>query len=186
MWMVCGEPLIAAYYTGEESKEADLLSFAATYLPRYMIPVKTVHLDRMPINVNGKIEEANLPEPQWSGEQYNQAEGGETANLILGVFRRVLEKSEMGLGDDYFTFGGNSLNAMETLTRLEELTGIRVRVADLYACRSAARLAGLLDKEIDTEELPSEKQQYLQCKNLHSRNGGRYLPCSRVSMFNPI
>ncbi|WP_425754993.1 amino acid adenylation domain-containing protein [Ihubacter sp. rT4E-8] len=159
VWMVCGEPLIVAYYTGEKSKEADLLSFAATYLPRYMIPVKTVHLDRMPINVNGKIEEANLPEPQWSGEQYNQAEGGETANLILGVFRKVLEKSEMGLGDDYFTFGGNSLNAMETLTRLEELTGIRVRVADLYACRSAARLAGLLDKEIDAEELPTERQK---------------------------
>ncbi len=66
---------------------------------------------------------------------------------ITSVFCRVLKQPEIKADSDYFLYGGNSLNAMEVLGELEEQTGQLVRVSDLYACRTARRLAQFIGKE---------------------------------------
>lgn len=78
---------------------------------------------------------------------------------VLEIFRTVLEQPEMGKDNDYFLCGGNSLNAMEVLARLEDLTGRLLRISDLYACRSAERLSRFIGGEQETgrEERHKEK-----------------------------
>ncbi|MBR5447075.1 MAG: hypothetical protein IKV40_01490, partial [Clostridia bacterium] len=64
---------------------------------------------------------------------------------VLAIFRKVLRSDELEASHDYFLAGGNSLNAMETMIEIEKAFGRRLRVADLYVHRTAARLGAFLD-----------------------------------------
>ena len=130
---------IAAYYVSDgEIPESELLEFAATYLPGYMIPSFFMGVEEIPLTANGKTDFSRLPEPKIQEE--SAGEVTEAQEKILSVFRRVLQKPRMTAGSNYFLFGGDSLNAVETLAELEKAFGVRLRVSDLYACRTAERL----------------------------------------------
>ncbi len=148
-----GQQVLAVYYcSAEPVPERELLAHAATYLPAYMIPSFVMRLPELPMGQNGKVDEARLPGPRQTGG--GTASG--TALVILDIFREVLGKESMEAGSDYFLSGGNSLNAMETIAKIEETLNRRLRVADLYACRTAARLAAFLDGE-EAEAAPAKR-----------------------------
>ena len=138
-----GQQNLIAYYTSKEPVlERELLSFAATYLPSYMIPSNFVHLDELPMTQNGKINADLLPLPA-----VQQADVPATTNVqkkTVDIFEKVLKTNGLSASSDYFQSGGNSLNALETLAMLEEEFGKRLRTADLWACRNAIRLENLL------------------------------------------
>ncbi|MBR6683774.1 MAG: amino acid adenylation domain-containing protein, partial [Firmicutes bacterium] len=124
--------------------ESNLLAHTATYLPKYMIPSFIMHLDEIPMSPNGKVEEGRLPLPVMN-EEVDQAFISNTAKKVLDIFKQVLKHDEIFAGSDYFMSGGNSLNALECIMRIEEETGRKLRVADLYACRTAVKIAAYID-----------------------------------------
>jgi amino acid adenylation domain-containing protein/thioester reductase-like protein len=141
---VGGQELLAAYYCSDTSlPDTELLAFAADYLPRYMIPACLVQLPELPMTSSGKVDEARLPPPNVKDSGSSQPETALEQD-ILAIFRQVLEQPSLSATSDYFMNGGNSLNAMESLSILQDETGIPVRVSQLYACRTARRLAELL------------------------------------------
>ncbi len=134
-----GQTLIAVYYTAAGSvTEMQLLEFCANYLPSYMIPACLVRVDEIPLTPNGKADLGRLPLPELH-QGANRPET-EMQKTIVALFRRVLKRDDIGTGSDYFLSGGDSLNALEVLTELEHEFGVTLRVADMYACRTAARL----------------------------------------------
>lgn len=142
-----GNKILGVYYCSECAVgEAELLSHAATYLPNYMIPAFFMRVDSLHTTSNGKIDESRLPLPELSS---GCGEGGisRTAKRITEIFREVLSSPDIDGGSDYFVCGGNSLNLLETLIKIEESFGVKLRASDLYACRSAVRLAGLIDRD---------------------------------------
>ena len=171
-WEIGGQTLLAVYYCSDaEVAETELLTYAAGYLPRYLIPSCLVRLDSMPVNANGKIQEDRLPRPDAmdaedkktggrpeavpdrngstaggaaGAEKNKMLESGTVEQAVLDIFRKKLERPDLKPDDDYFMSGGNSLNAMETISGIQEATGITIRVADMYACRTASRLASCL------------------------------------------
>ena len=139
-----GQELLVAYYVAQQPlSEAELLEFSATYLPSYMVPSVFQPVGSIPLTANGKVDDARLPLPKLR-RMSPGASLSPAAETILEVFRRVLGRPGITAEDDYFLCGGDSLNAMETLSELEQAFGIRLRVADLAACRSAQRLAARL------------------------------------------
>ncbi len=133
-----GSQVLAAYYTADAKlPSSKLYEFASSILPDYMVPAVYMHVASIPLTANGKVDIAKLPLPELTQAS---GSGGPMAAGILEVFRKVLKAPEMPLDGDYFLYGGDSLNALETLTDLEELFGIRLKVADLYAFRTAARM----------------------------------------------
>ena len=155
---VNGEPVLGAYYCAKEHvKEADLLAHTATYLPRYMIPAFLIKMKELPMNANGKVDEKRLPLPQSTATEM-VGSMSQTAEVILRIFRTVLKREDIQGNSDYFLSGGNSLNAMECISKIEEELRRKVRIADLYACRNAIRLAAYLDGDSDcTVMAPIEK-----------------------------
>lgn len=144
-----GTSVLAAYYcSDQEITERELLTFAANYLPVYMLPSYVIRMDAIPITANGKTDESRLPEPETaSAEQKGDAVADEFEGEILSVFRRALGNDTLDITGDYFLHGGDSLNAMQALTELEELTGAKIKIADIYLCRSARKLAEYLKGE---------------------------------------
>ena len=142
-----GQQAIGAYYCAEHDiNELQILGHLATYLPKYMIPSFLIRMEELPVNANGKVDEKRLPLPDMTPDQPTKALSG-TAQTVLDIFRAVLHREDIYGNTDYFLAGGNSLNAMECVMRIEEDLGKRVRIADLYACRTAVRLAAYLSGE---------------------------------------
>lgn len=143
-----GQVMLVAYYVAElPLSESELLEFAATYLPGYMIPSLFQPVQEIPLTPNGKVNDSLLPIPEINHINALDGHLSETADRILSVFRKVLDRPDMTAFDDYFLSGGDSLNALETLSELESDFGVRLRVADLYACRTACRLGTRLSGE---------------------------------------
>ncbi len=147
-----GQTILAAYYTSDiVLPEEELRSFAASYLPQYMVPAVILRVERIPLTANGKVDESALPMPAPSSGGAS-APSGELERTLLAIFSQVLGRSDLGAESDYFLCGGNSLNAMETISRIGEETGRSVRIADLYACRTPRHLAALMGGAHDTAE----------------------------------
>ncbi|MBQ1195629.1 MAG: amino acid adenylation domain-containing protein [Clostridia bacterium] len=137
--------VIGAYYTSAHPiNETDLLSHAATYLPQYMIPAFIMRVSKFSTNANGKVDDSDLPMPAQASDVPSGALTT-TAETILDIFKSVLGSDTINANSDYFLCGGNSLNALACLIQIEESLGKKIRVADLYAYRSAARLAQIID-----------------------------------------
>ena len=140
-----GQDVLLAFYTSAQPiPEDELLKLCASYLPHYMIPSAILHLDSIPLTDNGKVNEALLPVLDLTVSSLVDPQT-ELQNILLSIFRRVLGHPELGLDSDYFLFGGNSLNAMETVSEISERTGHTLRVSDLYTCRTVLRLCALLE-----------------------------------------
>lgn len=145
---VNGQKVLGAYYCAEgDINETELMAHTATYLPRYMIPAFLIRMHEFPVNANGKIDEKRLPLPDENGTEYPEHMTS-TAEVILKVFGEVLGLTDLHGNSDYFLCGGNSLNAMECIMRLEEELGRKLRIADLYACKTAIRLAAYLEGNV--------------------------------------
>ena len=140
-----GNDALCAYYVSDYAiNEFELISYAATYLPEYMIPSVLMRVDRLPITANGKIDDSALPTPDCK-EDETVATTSRTAEIVLEIFKKILNAPNIHAGSDYFRNGGNSLNSMQCIMEIEEKCSKRIRVADLYAHRTAAKLAAFID-----------------------------------------
>jgi amino acid adenylation domain-containing protein/thioester reductase-like protein len=141
---VNNQPVVLAYYTSNLSfKESDLIRYMGEQLPYYMLPSRILKLDEMPLTHNGKVDDSKLPFPEESISGREAADDLQRA--LLGIFSQVLNNDQLNVDSDYFLSGGNSLNAMETIGLIEEQLGAKIKISDLYACRSVALVADQLN-----------------------------------------
>jgi amino acid adenylation domain-containing protein/non-ribosomal peptide synthase protein (TIGR01720 family) len=110
-------------------------------LPGYMVPSALVTLDSLPLTVNGKLDRAALPEPEESPAVAAAAPGspigaaGELAALCTEILRTAV-----GVDDDFFTLGGDSIVAIQLVNRARRV-GIRITPQQVFTCRTPAALA---------------------------------------------
>ncbi|MFD4829835.1 amino acid adenylation domain-containing protein [Streptomyces uncialis] len=110
----------------------------AERLPDHMVPAAVVVLDALPVTPNGKLDRAALPAPSSSGGGREPVT--ERERLLCAVLAEVFEVDRVGVDDDYFALGGDSITAITVSSRLRA-RGIELRPRDLLARRSFASLA---------------------------------------------
>ncbi|MFI9000578.1 amino acid adenylation domain-containing protein [Streptomyces sp. NPDC053541] len=111
-------------------------------LPAYMVPSAVVVLDALPLTVNGKTDRAALPEPspaQLVGEYV--APRDSTEETLAEVFAEILGVDRVGVHDDFFDLGGDSIRAVQALARIETRLGVRAGRRALFAHPTVAELA---------------------------------------------
>jgi len=142
-----GERIVAFVVpaTGETVDVAALRSELATSLPSYMIPQGFVTLGALPLNVNGKVDRSALPEPEIAPAPY-RAPRTETQEAVAAVYAEVLGTGErIGLDDDFFGIGGNSLSAVKVAARLRDSLGTTVDLPWLFLHPRVEDLAARID-----------------------------------------
>ena len=150
-----GSEYLMGYYTANAAVDAEALkAFMKEKLPEYMVPNLLTELDAMPMTANGKVDRKALPEPDLSAlkAEYIPPET-ETEKLLCAAFAHALdlEENQVGLLDDFFDLGGDSLRAMVVLAeaKLDELTA-----ADMFQLRTPGAIAKELKKRSERESLP--------------------------------
>ncbi|MFB7876377.1 non-ribosomal peptide synthase/polyketide synthase [Nocardia sp. NPDC056064] len=115
----------------------------ARTLPAYMVPAAFVELDEFPLNTSGKLDRNALPDPMFEAAVF-RAPVTETERIVAGTFAAVLgfpADREVGLDDDFFALGGNSLNATQVAARLGAALDTQIPVRLLFDAPTVADLA---------------------------------------------
>ncbi|HZU46915.1 MAG TPA: amino acid adenylation domain-containing protein, partial [Mycobacterium sp.] len=114
-------------------------------LPEYMVPAQIVALDEFPLTSSGKLDHKALPAPLFAGAPF-RAPQTQTEKVVAEVFAEVLAVDRVGLDDDFFALGGDSLIATRVSARLQLALGREVPVRYLFAASTVGDLAQYLDR----------------------------------------
>ncbi|GAB3740911.1 hypothetical protein GCM10027598_71120 [Amycolatopsis oliviviridis] len=118
---------------------AELRRFVAARLPDYMVPSAFVVLGRVPLGPTGKLDRSALPEPDFVGEAYREPRT-EAEAIITAAYADVLGVDRVGVDDDFFAVGGDSLRSIQVVARARA-RGLDLTTREIFECRTAARLA---------------------------------------------
>ncbi|MHA5051009.1 non-ribosomal peptide synthetase [Streptomyces sp. SD15] len=139
-----GQQRLVAYVVpvgGQAVAGDELRRFAAGRLPEFMIPSVFVVLERLPLTAGGRVDRASLPEPTFDDEKY-RAPRDHTERVLAEAFADVLELDRVGIDDDFFDHGGNSLRAIRLTGLIRAELNQEVPIRTLFAVRT---IAGLTD-----------------------------------------
>jgi len=132
-------------------------------LPDFMIPSHFVVLQDFPLTGNGKIDRAALPAP----EQARMAVGGgfvaprgAVEATIADVWRDVLALAQVGVEDNYFALGGDSIKALQIVSRLHR-AGLRVSLGQIFTAKTIAGLArqAIADSAVFAQQGASQQKE---------------------------
>ncbi|MFC7984951.1 amino acid adenylation domain-containing protein [Streptomyces sp. NPDC057336] len=128
---------------------AELRRFAAERLPDYMVPALLVAVDRLPLTASGKLDRAALPEPEFTGGEYREPRT-ETERVLTEVYADVLGAERVGIDDDFFTSGGDSIRSIQVVARAKA-RGVVVGTREIFEHRTVVRLAELVEGRREAE-----------------------------------
>jgi acyl carrier protein len=153
-----GENYLCAYFTaGEGLVVSELRAYLAKRLPGYMIPAYFVQLDKMPLGPNGKLDRKRLPPPGIREGGTYVTPGSDREKIMAAVWKEVLELDRVGVEDNFFEMGGNSLDIIHLGYRLNETFKADIPVLLLFRYPTIRSLAVYLDGE--AEKLSDKKKQ---------------------------
>ena len=144
--IVPGEPRLVAYYVATDTpvNVPSLRSALGRALPDYMIPSAFVALDAIPVTPNGKTDRLNLPSPVWDRrdrEHDPPDEGSGVESVLATIWANVLGFDRVGLDDDFFELGGDSLQAAKIAARVTAEWKLPIPVRTLLESATVAKMA---------------------------------------------
>ncbi|MDQ1353284.1 MAG: hypothetical protein QG657_3590, partial [Acidobacteriota bacterium] len=123
-------------------------------LPSYMVPACFVGIDKIPLNANGKIDRNMLPRPLESdfhtGDAY-QAPETDMQRTIAAIWQEVLGREKIGIRDNFFDLGGDSLDFVRVANKLREKLDKEIPVVTLFTYATI----NSLERYLTGVELPS-------------------------------
>ncbi|MBF6170939.1 non-ribosomal peptide synthetase [Nocardia blacklockiae] len=118
----------------------------AAGLPSYMIPAAYVVLDALPLTANGKLDRKALPKPVFEVAEF-RAPVGPIERLVAAAYAEVLGVPRVGLDDDFFGLGGNSLAATRVTARLSAALRTSIGVRLIFEAPTVEALATLVGRQ---------------------------------------
>ncbi len=145
-----GDRRLVAYMVLDQSaapSEEQLHNFLKGRLPDYMLPARYLFLPAFPLTSNGKVDRQALPLPtqvEKAGAVPVETAYDELELRLARIWEEVLCTRPIGMKEDFFDLGGNSLLIMKLLMRIEQVFGIKVSQAALLQAPTIEALAFVL------------------------------------------
>lgn len=130
------EKRLVAYYVGIDPlpTSQDLRRYLKSRLPDYLVPAGYVSLEKFPLTVHGKIDRKQLPPPNWNLMR-QEADRIGPRNLeettLCAIFCEVLGLEKLGIDDNFFEVGGDSILAMQVVAKAKT-QAFALSIRDIY------------------------------------------------------
>ena len=154
-----GDKYLAAYIVPKNSElqASSLRNFLKSRVPGYMIPQSIIILESLPLNPNGKVDLAALPNSNEVREETKEIVSPRNANeaKLAEIFTQVLEVEQIGIYDNFFDLGGHSLLATKLIAILLKEFQIDINVIDLFEAPTVEGLSKRIEDKITFKEVSS-------------------------------
>ncbi|MFF9568811.1 amino acid adenylation domain-containing protein [Streptomyces sp. NPDC014685] len=129
----------------EDLRAEDVRAWAARHMVEYMVPAHLVVMKEFPLTANGKLDRAALPEPAiGTGPFVEPATDDERA--VCAAVSAVLRLERVGVDQDFFRLGGDSILAISLLSTLRE-AGLHVTVRQIFTHSVLGALAAVASRQ---------------------------------------
>ncbi|BBH53956.1 non-ribosomal peptide synthetase [Fluviispira sanaruensis] len=135
--------IIVCYYVSDkEVNESELSLHLSKKLPDYMIPSIFIHLNKLPLTVNGKLDYKSLPDAKLKENESYLAPRNDIENKMCLIWEEVLSlpKGTVGIKDDFFSLGGNSILAIKLVNQLNRKLEINISLKNILDCKNINNL----------------------------------------------
>lgn len=145
-----GNKKLVAYLVTQDGQPwatTDLRRFLLERLPDYMLPAVFVTVETMPRTPSGKIDRRALPAPtneRPTLEQSYVAPKTELEKVLVDIWSQALELDQVGIDDNFFDLGGNSLLSLQVVTQIQQALNLELLVVKLFQYPTIAELANYL------------------------------------------
>ncbi|MRH87783.1 amino acid adenylation domain-containing protein [Nocardia sp. SYP-A9097] len=119
---------------------AAVLAYAATKLPGYMVPTTAMVLDTVPLTVSGKLDRTRLPEPVLAVRELREPSSWLEGEVVR-AFEAVLGVDRVGVDDDFYALGGNSLKSVQVVSELRKELDYEIPISWMLSDPCPADLA---------------------------------------------
>lgn len=164
-----GDKRLVAYLTIRHEpcpSASELRHFLRERLPDYMLPAVFVHLEAFPLNSNGKVDRAALPDPMISHLSLTQSPEPpqyEQERLIATLWQEILGMEQVGVHDTFFDLGGHSLSLVQLQERLQTTFHQNIQLLDLFKYPTIRSFADFLQqREVQSQSPTTERAEQLQ------------------------
>ncbi len=144
---------------GEEPSIGELREFLERSLPDYMVPVSWMTLDRLPLTSANKVDRRALPDPHGTRDdvevEYRAPRTG-AERALAEVWARVLGVDTVGVLDDFFELGGDSILAIQVVSGARQ-AGLAVSVRQVFEHRTVGALAEVVESAAPEPEPAPER-----------------------------
>ncbi|GAK51448.1 amino acid adenylation domain protein [Candidatus Moduliflexus flocculans] len=150
---------------GEQHKFIpQLREYLHEQLPDYMIPSTFILVDKFPFTPNGKIDRKALPLPDRTRPELETAyvqPHSELETTLCKLWAELLDMEYVGIYDDFFELGGDSLTATRLVSYLRSAFGVELSISDVFDAHNIATLAAHIEN-IFIEEIESLSEEEAQ------------------------
>jgi aryl carrier-like protein len=154
-----GQRLVAYYVAPVEIPTPELRSHALGALPQQAVPSQFIRLDEIPLTANGKTDRSALPAPENQRPELGAAfvaPHTEVERALAGIWEDVLGITGIGVRDNFFDLGGDSIMAIQITARANR-AGLAITLPGLLDALTVARLARTIEGVDATEESAGEE-----------------------------
>jgi len=140
-----------------EGWQASLKDWLLQTLPEFMVPSQLMALDSLPLTPNGKLDRKALPQPEAIAQSAYMAPESDAERQLAQIWSEVLGVAQVGLDDNFFTLGGDSIIAIQVVSRARQ-AGLALNPRDLFqhqTLRSLAQAAGSVSS-VQIDQRPAE------------------------------
>jgi len=149
--------LCGYFVSDEELSLPDIKAYLSRTLPEYMVPSFFVRLERLPLNSNGKVDRQALPDPEIHQSPLKNIDlpsWGDVEKAVIEAWRRVLKIDRVGLNDNFFDIGGNSLKIIRLSSSLTSIFKREISVPLLFRYPTISVLVRYLSGEKEIGKPP--------------------------------
>ncbi|UNO44069.1 non-ribosomal peptide synthetase [Streptomyces sp. MST-110588] len=151
-----GSKRLVAYAVPEAGSQApapeELKEFIGRSLPSYMVPSAVIVLDAFPLTPNGKVDRRALPSPDdAAGTREYVAPRNPGEELVADIWADVLGVEKVGVTDNFFDLGGDSILSIQVISRVREIFMIDLPARTLFDNPTVADLAAAVEAQVLAE-----------------------------------
>lgn len=177
-----GRQLICAFYTGEEVDAKDIRSHIGKKLPKYMLPHICTHLDEMPLTSSGKINRKALPEinlENIANDTKHVVPKTQMQKELCKLIEVVLGTTPVGITDDFFDLGGDSLKAIEYVSKAHN-EGIYFNLQNVFDYPTVKELCECIENG-DKQVISFANVDFTDVNKVLEKNNFKYITAPKKS-----
>ncbi len=129
-----GDKRLIAYVVSDKNIDS-LRNYLKEKLPGYMIPAAFVMLDKIPLTHNGKVDRKRLPDyadTRAESDAVLSLPRDDIERKLLNIWQEILGTDKLGITEDFFESGGNSIKIVQMASQIHKQFGIKTAMLDIF------------------------------------------------------